>query len=165
MQYDLSSKITLERTPERYYHSTDMIESLRQTRYEKLRTNIYADSTEGAIAIAQKVATLIRAKENEGERSVLGLSGGFSPLGVYDELVIMHLEENLSFADVVVFNVSEFFPVYDSERHSNTQLLRSYLLDKVDIKPENFYTPDSSINRSNVYDYCRHYEELIEQYE
>jgi len=165
MQYDLSSKITLERTPERYYHSTDMIESLRQTRYEKLRTNIYADSTEGAIAIAQKVATLIRAKENEGERSVLGLSGGFSPLGVYYELVRMHREENLSFADVVVFNVSEFFPVYDSERHSNTQLLRSYLLDKVDIKPENFYTPDSSINRSNVYDYCRHYEELIEQYE
>lgn len=30
-------------------------------------------------------------------------------LGVYDELVRMHREEDLSFADVVVFNVSEFF--------------------------------------------------------
>jgi hypothetical protein len=48
MQYDLSSKITLERTPERYYRSNDMIESLRQTRYEKLRTNIYTDTNEGA---------------------------------------------------------------------------------------------------------------------
>lgn len=109
MLYDLSSKITLERTPERYFRSTDMIESLRQTRYEKLRTSIYADAGEGA-TIAQKVATLIREKENEGERCVLGLSGGFSPLGVYDELVRMHREEDLSFADVVVFNVSEFFP-------------------------------------------------------
>lgn len=165
MQYDLSSKITLERTPERYYRSNDMIESLRQTRYEKLRTSIFADANEGALAIAQKVATLIREKETEGEHCVLGLSGGFSPLGVYDELVRMHHEEGLSFDDVVVFNVSEFFPVYDGDRHSNAQLLRTYLLDKVDFRSENFYTPDSSVNRSNVYDFCRHFEELIEQYD
>ena len=165
MQYDLSSKITLERTPERYFRSTDMIESLRQTRYEKLRTTIYADSNEGARSIAQKVATLIREKENAGDRCVLGLSGGFSPLGVYDELVRMHQDEDLSFADVVVFNVSEFFPFNEGERHSNTQLLRTHLLDKVDFKYENFYTPDASVNRSNVYDFCRHYEELIEQHD
>jgi glucosamine-6-phosphate deaminase len=165
MQYDLSSKITLERTPERYYRSNDMIESLRQTRYEKLRTKIYSDSGEGAKSIAQTVAILIREKEKEGERCVLGLSGGSSPLEVYDELVRMHHEEGLSFADVVVFNVSEFFPVYEGERHSNVHLLRSYLLDKVDFKPENFYTPDATVNRSNVYDFCRHYEELIEQHE
>ena len=165
MQYDLSSKITLERTPERYFRSTDMIESLRQTRYEKLRTTIYADSNEGARSIAQKVATLIREKENAGDRCVLGLSGGFSPLGVYDELVRMHQDEDLSFADVVVFNVSEFFPFNEGERHSNTQLLRTYLLDKVNFKYENFYTPDASVNRSNVYDFCRHYEELIEQHD
>jgi glucosamine-6-phosphate deaminase len=163
MLYDLSSKITLERTPERYYQSNDVIESLRQTRYEKLRTKIYSNSNEGALAIAQKVAALIREKEREGERCVLGLSGGFSPLGVYDELVRMHKEDGLSFADVVVFNVSEFFPVNPGERHSNTQLLRSYLLDKVDIKPKNFHTPDSNLNRSNVADFCCHYEELIEQ--
>ena len=165
MQYDLSSKITLERTPERYYRSNDMIESLRQTRYEKLRTKIYSDSHEGAKSIAQTVAALIRDKEKEGERCVLGLSGGSSPLEVYDELVRMHHEEGLSFADVLVFNVSEFFPVYEGERHSNAQLLRTYLLDKVDFKSENFYTPDSTVNRSNVYDFCRHYEELIEQHE
>lgn len=163
MQYDLSSKITLERTPERYYRLTDMIESLRQTRYEKLHTNIYADSAEGALVIAQKVAALIREKENAGEHCVLGLSGGCSPLSVYDELVKMHREENLSFSDVIVFNVSEFFPVSDSERHSNTKLLRTYLLDKVDMKPENFITPDTSVDRSNVYDFCRLYEELIEK--
>jgi glucosamine-6-phosphate deaminase len=164
MQYDLSSKISLERTPERYYRLTDMVESLQQTRYEKLQTNIYADSIEGSLVIAKKISTLIREKENEGKHCVLGLSGGFSPLGVYDELVRMNKEENLSFYNVVVFNVSEFFPVNDSERHSNTKMLRTYLLDKVDVKPENFYTPDASVNRSNVYDFCRHYEEMIEKY-
>jgi glucosamine-6-phosphate deaminase len=163
MKYDLSSKITLERTPERYYRSNDMIESLRQTRYEKLRTKIFSNSNEGASLIAQNIATLIREKENRGERCVLGLSGGLSPLGVYEELVRLHQEEGLSFADVVVFNVSEFFPVCDREMHSNARLLQKHLLDKVDFRAENFYTPDSSVTRTNVYEFCRHYEELIEQ--
>jgi glucosamine-6-phosphate deaminase len=163
MIYDLSSKITLERTPERYYRSSDMIESLRQSRYEKLRTKIFSNSSEGVNFIAQNIATLIREKEKQGERCILGLSGGLSPLGVYEELVRLHQEEGLSFADVVVFNVSEFFPVSDREMHSNAGLLRKYLLDRVDFNAENFYTLDSSVNRSNVYDFCRHYEELIEQ--
>jgi len=165
MQYDLSSQITLERTPERYYRSGDMIESLRQTRYEKLRTKIFTDTNEGAKSIAQNIAALIREKENEGERCVLGLSGGFSPMGVYDELVKMHENEGLSFADVIVFNVTEFFPVHDKERHSNANLLRSNLLDKVDFRMENFHTPDNTVNRSNLYDFCRRYEELIEQFD
>lgn len=165
MQYNLSSKITLERTPERYYRSSDMIETLRQTRYEKLRTNIYADANEGSLAIAEKVATLIREKEKQSEYCVLGLSGGSSPLGIYDELVRMHREEGLSFADVIVFNVSEFFPVNQAEQHSNTKLLQTYLLDKVNFKLENLHTPDATVNRSNVYDFCRNYEELIEKYD
>lgn len=164
MQYDLSSKITLERTPERYFRSTDMIENLRQTRYEKLRTNIYADATEGSLSVAQKVAGLIREKETAGKLCILGLSGGFSPLGVYEELVRMHQEEHLSFANVVVFNVSEFFPYNNGEHHSNAKLLRAYLLDKVDFKHDNFYSPDEHVNRSNVYEFCKRYEELIEQH-
>ncbi len=165
MEFDLSSKIALERTPERYYRKTDMIESLRQTRYEKLGTNIYKDSDEGSKDIARKVATLIREKEKMCEQCVLGLSGGFSPLGVYDELVRLHKDEGLSFADVVVFNVSEFFSISKIEGHSNAQLIRTHLLEKVDFRKENFYTPDTNINRSNVQEFCRHYEELIEQHD
>lgn len=165
MQYDLSSKITLERTPERYYRSNDMIESLRQTRYEKLRTNIYGDVNDGSKAVAEKVASLIRQKAQKGDRCILGLCGGYSPLGVYDELVRMHRDEGLSFSNVIVFNVSEFFPVYEGDRHSNAGLLRTYLLDKVDFDMSHFYTPDAKVNRSNVYEFCRHYEELIDQYD
>lgn len=165
MQFDLSSKITLERIPERYYRSTDMLESLRQTRFEKLRTNIYKDSGEGSQKVAQDIAALIREKAAKGAPCVLGLSGGFSTLGVYEDLAKMHLEEGLSFANVVVFNVSEFFPIInDGERHSNTKLLHTHLIDKVDLKPGNFYTPDVTVNRTNLYEFCHHYEELIQQH-
>jgi len=164
MKYDLSSKITLEQTPERYYETTDMIESLRQRRFEKLPTNIYKDSNEGSVFVAQKIASLIREKADAGEQCILGLSGGFSPLGVYEELVRMHKEERLSFSNVVIFNVSEFFPVMAGDRHSNAKLLRTYLTEKVDFNPDNLITPDSTVERSNVYEFCRHYEDLIEQH-
>jgi len=165
MQFDLSSKIILERIPERYYRPTDMLEGLRQTRYEKLRTNIYKDTDEGSYKVAQNIAALIREKGARGEQCVLGLSGGFSTLGVYEDLAKMHLEDGLSFANVVVFNVSEFFPIInDGERHSNTKLLHTHLIDKVDFNPENFYTPDVTVNRSNLYDFCRNYEESIQKH-
>jgi len=79
MKYDLSSKITLERTPEHYYRSNDMVESLRQTRYEKLPTKIFSKSNDGTKFIAQNIASLIREKAKLGQRCVLGLSGGLSP--------------------------------------------------------------------------------------
>lgn len=162
MKYDLSSDITLEMIPESYYTTNDMIEELRKKRFEKLRTNIFKDMNDGSLFVAQKIATLIREKESIGEMCVLGLSGGTSPLVVYDELVRMYNEEGLNFSGVIVFNVSEFFPIYDNGKHSNGNLLREYLINKVNIKPENFITPDSSVNRENVFDYCRHFEEQIE---
>ncbi len=151
--------------PESYYRTTDTIEDLRQKRFEKLRTNIYKDATEGAVFTAGKIGQLIREKENLGEKCVLGLSGGSSPLGVYEELVRMYEEEDLNFSDVVVFNVSEFFPFYGNDRHSNAKVLKTHLIDKVNIWPENFHTPDASINRTNVYEFCRKYEELIDAYD
>lgn len=165
MQLDLSSKITLEMVHERYYRTCDMIESLRQKRFEKLRTNIYKDSVEGSKVVAEKIATIIREKESLGEISCLALSGGTSTIAVYEELVRLHEEEELSFADVLIFNVSEFFPIYKDNRHSNAAILRKYLIDKIDLKPGNFITPDVTVTRSNVYDYCRKYEELIERNE
>lgn len=164
MKYELSSEISLEMIPERYYRTTGTLESLRQSRFEKLKTNICKDQKEGALFTAERIASLIRAKKEKGEPCVLGLSGGTSALGVYEQLVRMHQEGNLDFSHVVVFNVSEFFPIYDDNRHSNGKLLREWIIGKVNIKPENFYTPDSSIHRTDVYEYCTKYQRLIDQY-
>lgn len=165
MKFDLSSEISLEMIPERYYKPSDTIEELRQKRFEKLRTNIYKDPQEGSILVAEKIANLIREKECSGEPCVLGLSGGSSPLYIYEELVRMHQEEGLDFSDVIVFNVSEFFPFHDDQRHSNANVLKGNLIDKVNIKKENFYTPGKEVNRSNIYEYCRLVEELIESHD
>ena len=97
MILDLSSKITLERIPQRYYRPADALEAVRQSRFEKLRTDIFDDEVEGAVNVAQEIAALIRSKQKENDNCVLALPGGSSPMGVYAELVRMHKEEGLSF--------------------------------------------------------------------
>ena len=100
MKTNLSSQITLTRIPERYYRPNNAYEHSVLTRFEKIPTNIYESADEGALAIATEIATEIRKKQAAGEKLVLGLSGGRSPISVYRNLVRMHKEEGLSFRNV-----------------------------------------------------------------
>lgn len=162
MIFDLSSKITLERIPTRYYRTSDPVEAIRQTRYEKLRTEIYETDTEGSAVVAREIATLIRAKAEKGLACVLGIPGGSTPMKVYKELVKLHQREGLSFKNVFIFNVNEFFPV-SLKQHSNGKILREYLINKVDLPEGHFFTPDESITRDNVFEFCQNYEAKIEE--
>lgn len=163
MKYNLSSEIILDMIPERYYRTADAIENLRQRRFEKINTNIYKDQAEGSLSVARHIAELINETKQNGKKCVLGLSGGTSPLAVYAELVRMHQEEDLDFSHVVVFNVSEFYPLSDRASHSNGKLLQDYLIDKVNIQLENFISPDEFIDRHNVHDYCLCFDKQIEE--
>ena len=162
MIFDLSSKITLERIPVRFYRTADPVEAIRQTRFEKLRTEIYETETEGAAVVAREIASLIRLKAEKGQTCVLAIPGGYTPMSVYKELVRMHREEELSYRNVYIFNVNEFFPV-NIKQHSNGRILREYLISKVDLPEGHFFTPDESITRENVYEFCQNYEAKIEE--
>jgi len=162
MHFDLSSKITLERIPERYYKPTDLIEKIRQTQYEKIETEIFDEPLLASGQIAAEIASLIKKKKAAKANCVLGLSGGSTPLFVYDELVRLHREEGLSFENVIVFNITEFYPVPDPQSHSNTRLLKEYLIDKVNIKKENFHT-FSPAATSNLNHFCYDYENQIDR--
>ncbi len=163
MIFDLSSKITLERIPTSYYRPVDALEATRQTRYEKLRTDIYETDKKGAESVAEEIAALIRLKQSQNQSCLLGLPGGSSPLGVYAELVRMHKEESLSFKNVYIFNVSEFYPV-EKNRHSNAHILREYLITKIDLPEGNFFTPDETVERDKVIEFCQQYEQKIEEF-
>ena len=78
------------------------------TSVERIPVTVYPSSTLASKAVAQEIAELIRAKAARGEKAVLGLATGSTPTGVYDELIRLHKEEGLSFANVVTFNLDEF---------------------------------------------------------
>ncbi len=161
MQFDLSSKITLERIPERYYCPEDAIDKIRQTQFEKIDTEIYDDEKQGSKQIAAEIASVIKDKQAQNQTCVLGLSGGSSPLSVYEELVRLHKEEGLSFNNVVVFNVTEFYPLSQQNLHNNTVIIKENLLQKVNFNPDNFHTLIPDANEKNIHAFCHAYDKLI----
>jgi len=95
---------------------------------------------------------------------VLGLATGSSPIKVYEELVRMHEEEDLSFANVVTFNLDEYYPMDKSNVQSYHYFMQEHLFKYVDIRPENIHIPDGKIGAEVLNDYCVDYEMKIKSF-
>ena len=130
---------------------------------ERIRTIVVEDHEEIALLVADRIATLIRERNATGASAVLGLATGSTPIGVYRELVRLHKEEGLSFRHVVTFNLDEYYPMPPDSIHSYHRFMWENLFSHVDIDPANVHIPDGTVPRERVDEYCREYEEAIEQ--
>jgi glucosamine-6-phosphate deaminase len=129
--------------------------------YEKIPCQIFADAAEAARAVAHHIAALIRRRAEAGKTCVLGLATGSTPVGVYDELVRLHREEGLSFANVITFNLDEYYPMQPHELQSYVRFMNEHLFDLVDIRRSNVYIPDGTLAVEEVPTFCREYEAKI----
>ncbi|HEY4234688.1 MAG TPA: glucosamine-6-phosphate deaminase [Lacipirellulaceae bacterium] len=133
----------------------------RVRQVEHIRVEIHAHPTDASVAVAREIAHLIRGRAAEGKSCILGLATGNTPVGIYNELVRIHREEGLSFANVVTFNLDEYYPMQPHELQSYVRFMREHLFDLVDIDPRNWHVPDGTIPIEQVPDYCHWYEEEI----
>lgn len=161
MRLDLSSQIVLDRVSQRYYRPENEFELSALIRFEKVPTQIYESSVEASLNIAKDIAKKIKIKEKEGAKFVLAFPGGHSPQTIYQELIRLHKEEGLSFKNVIVFNIYEFYPLIP-QSNSNLKLLKESFLDYVDIDLKNVYSPDGSVPKEEILNYCRAYEQTIQ---
>jgi glucosamine-6-phosphate deaminase len=132
-----------------------------ESRCEKIHNVIFNSSSEASTLVAQEIAALIREKEALNVPCVLGLATGSSPIKVYEELVRMYKEEGLSFANVITFNLDEYYPMDKSNIQSYYYFMHEHLFDHVDILPENVNVPNGTINNKDIYQYCIDYEMKI----
>lgn len=133
-------------------------------KFEKVYTNIFTSESSGSMYVAREIENCIREKQKFGELCILGITTGKSPVGVFRALVEIHKKENLSFRNVVVFSLDEFFPTSPKEQQSRNWLIHESLLDHVDILPENIHIPDGTLPQDKVAAFCRDYEAKIEEY-
>ncbi|MEM6342460.1 MAG: glucosamine-6-phosphate deaminase [Bacteroidota bacterium] len=141
-----------------------MIQTVAPTLYqfEKIPTRIYEDAGHASREVAQQIANLIRHKASKGEMAVLGLATGSTPTGVYNELTRMHREEGLSFANVMTFNLDEYYPMQPDALQSYVRFMNEYLFDHVNIDPDNVHVPDGTLAVEEIPAYCAAYESKIE---
>jgi glucosamine-6-phosphate deaminase len=114
-----------------------------------------------ASTLAHRIAGVIRAANAEGRPAVLGLATGSTPIGIYRELIRLHREDGLSFANVVTFNLDEYYPMAPDSIHSYHRYMWENLFEHIDIPRENVNIPPGDIPREEVEARCRRYEDDI----
>jgi glucosamine-6-phosphate deaminase len=137
------------------------IGQFENTRFEKIHNVTFKSSFEASVLVAQEIASLIKEKQDQNKKCVLGLATGSSPIKVYEELVRMHKEDGLSFENVIAFNLDEYFPMDKSNIQSYFYFMHEHLFNHVNILPENINIPNGAISIDQLHQYCIDYEMKI----
>jgi glucosamine-6-phosphate deaminase len=129
--------------------------------FEKLRCRVLPSAHEGALEVAARIRTLVESRRAQGKAAVLGLATGSTPVPLYRELIRLHREEGVSFADVVTFNLDEYYPIRREATQSYSRFMREQLFDHIDVPEDSIHIPDGSLDRDGVFAACQAYEEAI----
>ena len=121
--------------------------------YEKIWTDIYPESGQASHALADLVVEAIK-NCGEGRKYRLGLTTGATPVSLYEELAERCRAGEVSFRNVEIFSIDEYYPSSENELQSRNHRLHTALLDKIDILPENVHIPDGSVPQAEVSAYC-----------
>ncbi len=163
MRTNLSSQISLNRVSTKYYKPENTIERSVLTRFEKIPTNIYEIAEEGVACIADEIIHKVQERQRDGKFCTIAMGTGASLRPLFAELVRRHKEEGISFRNVVVFNLYEYYPLVESN-HSSINQLNELFLKQVDIDPQNVFTLNGSIPQDGVIEHCHLYEQRIKTY-
>ena len=127
--------------------------------YEKIWTEIYPESRPASNAIADIIVDAINACP-EGRLFRLGLTTGSTPTSLYNELARRYNAGKVSFKNVEVVTIDEYYPSSKDERQSRNFRIHEALLDKVDILEENVHIPDGTVPQDKVSDYCASFDKI-----
>lgn len=110
---------------------------------------------------SQRAARLIVNQIRSKPDSVLGLATGSTPEGLYQELIRMHREEGLSFAQVTTFNLDEYIGLESTHPQSYRATMQQLLFDHVDLPVEQTHVPNGMAK--DIEAECASYEQHIAQ--
>ena len=112
--------------------------------------------------MSKEAAKVVKKRILKKLNLVLGLATGSTPLGLYQELVRMHKEEDLSFKKVKTFNLDEYYGLDPDHLQSYRYFMNANLFSQIDIDLANTHVPDGLAK--DIGKYCLEYEEEIEKY-
>ncbi len=139
-------------------------------RYEKMPTTVFANGYEGAKYVADAIVKAIKSHEEQNcsnemyddpQLFVLGLTTGRTPLGLYNELVRRCSAGEVSFQNVAVYSLDEFYPIEPTEQQSRNFRIREDFLNHIDILPENIHTISGNMAQDKISEYSASYDTQI----
>ncbi len=129
-------------------------------RYEKVPVSIFKEQEDATKIIVDNVIAVNNENIANGKKTVLALDASSSCIKVYDEFVKAYENGALSFKNIVVFSIDEYYPLDRNELQSHYRFLKEYLFDLVDIPAGNIHCLESDA-KNNIAEYCEQYENEI----
>lgn len=125
-----------------------------------MKVIIRQNSAEGSLWAAHYIAARIKEKAaRTNEPFVIGLCTGSTPIETYAELIRMVKAGELSFKNVISFNMDEYVGLPVEHPESYHSFMHKYLFDQIDEKPENIHILNG--NAPDVEAECAAYEKAI----
>ena len=125
-----------------------------------MRVIIKDTSAEVAQWAARLIVDEINAKAAKTDAPfVLGLPTGSTPLQTYKELIRLHKAGEVSFKNVITFNMDEYVGLEESHPESYHSFMWNNFFSHIDVKSENVHILNG--NAEDLLAECREYEEAI----
>ena len=126
--------------------------------FERIPAHIYEDETAASERLAEKIAGAINACDGVFR---LGLTTGSSPIALYKSLVRRHKAGEVSFRNVEIYSIDEYYPA-PADHHSRNRRLYEDLVAHIDVKPENVHVPklDQIFDSEAVSEFCAEYDRM-----
>jgi glucosamine-6-phosphate deaminase len=126
---------------------------------EKITAEILDDSIVASACIADIIVKAIsdHKKADLSRPFKLGLTSE-ADVALYALLAQRYAEGRISFEQVEIFSIDEYYPCSKDSAQSRNRRLHEEFLDKVDVRKENVYIPDGTIPEEEVSDYCAGFE-------
>ncbi|MBQ8838416.1 MAG: glucosamine-6-phosphate deaminase [Bacteroidales bacterium] len=126
--------------------------------YERIPAHIFEDEDVASCTLAERIISAIDAN---GGKLRLGLSTGSSPVMLYRELVRRYKAGDVSFKDVEIYGIDEYYPAPADNQSRNRRLYEEFV-SQVDIRPENVHMPKiaEETDSDSVSAFCAEYDRI-----
>ena len=115
--------------------------------FERIPAHIYRDEADASERLAEKVVESINACPGTFR---LGLTTGSSPVSLYRSLVRRCKSGEVSFRNVEIYSIDEYYPAPE-DAHSRNRRLYEELVAHVDVDPANVHIPKLTELRDSSY--------------
>lgn len=97
---------------------------------------------QGGAWAAKYIKECINKNDTKNEKTVLGLPTGSSPIKMYESLVAMHKAKEVSFKNVVSFNMDEYVGLAKDHPQSYNHFMAHHFFNHIDIDKDNIHIPN-----------------------
>ena len=130
---------------------------------QTIKTKIYNDNSEGSRELAKILVDNCNQILSKKNRCVVSLPTCNSPINLYKSLIELYKKKQISFKNIVFFNLDEFYPISKKDPQSYSIYLNEKLFDHIDMPKKNINLFNGNIKEKGIKRHCIDFEKKIKE--